>query len=379
MSSQGPLKDPNSAELYSLRFPYRKSVRIRRDLKHFDEWMKAIIKISIDGRIFRASLYKTFFLCSVSLYPTSNAYDNLIPKELRLDLQQLGLTDSRALSCSEASSLILTVIRWQQYEFGVDAQLLMNELIPFYHKLNALVDSKELTYKQAVQSDNIFKVFRRYELPGANPIRDSVILMMTWVVGCTPDELVNFSFLDLEPLDALNWVYHRKDAQGLTRVKLDNYTMASIIELIGTATDVEAEACGERILSICDGNCVRPFTENEIEIIIEQHYRFAEALYGFEPYSGINASQGRELDFSPSEEGMLSGMVKAVYDRMMDMRMQLQAPPLDEDSGDDWDVAVQRARMRKQTIGQQDTGYKLRDDNDEQVDWDNAVIKRKET
>lgn len=331
------------------------------------------MEVSIDDAVFHASLYKIFFLYNVSLYPTSNAYDNFIPKELSLDFQQAGLTDSGALSCYNAASRILTVIRWQQYEFEVETRLLINELIPFYKNLKALVDNKELTYKNATQSEVVFKVFRRHELPGENPIRDLVILMMTWVAGCTADELVNLSFQDVEPLDALNWVYHRKDAQGTTPVKLDNYTMVSIFELIGKATEIETKTKGERLLSFCDGSCVRPFTENEIEIIIEQHYRFAEALYGFHSFIGDEDSETRGLDLSPSEEDMLSEMLKTIYDRLMADRTHWRALPLDEDCGDDWDIAVQLAQMRERAISQQ-----LKDDSDDQADWDGAVITWKE-
>jgi len=369
-----------------LKFPYRKSVRIRRDLKHFEEWLKVVLgEAWLDDAIFHASLYKIFFLYNINLYPTSKAQGSFIPIEFSIDLQRQGLTDSGALSCSQAASRIMAVIRWQQYQLPkyvlqdhrpkIDTNSLLNELIPFYRKLKTLVNRKELTYKKAIQSETVYKVFRRHELLGANPFRDAVILQMTWVAGCTPGELINFSIQDIEPLDALNWIYHHKGAQEITPVKLDNYTMVTIFELIGKMS--EAELSSERLLNFFDGNSVRPFTENEIEIIIEQHYRFAEALYGFDPYKGVNASERQELDLSPAEESELSGMLKAMYERLV-TRRQGQALPPDEDCRDDWDIAVQRARMRKQTMGQQDTEYKRRDDNDDQADWDNAVITRKE-
>ncbi|WP_390956109.1 hypothetical protein [Pseudomonas moorei] len=387
MSTSKSFLNPDSAELYSLKFPKQKSVRIRRDLKHFEEWLKAVanIETSFDDAVFHASLYKIFFLYNVALYPTSKVQENFIPPEFSLELQQQGLTDSGSLSCSQAASRIMTAIRWQQYHLQnyelqyyrpkIDTYSLMNELIPFYRKLRELVKNGELTYKKATQPETVFKVFKRREVPGPHSIRDLVILMLTWNAGCTPTEIVNFSFQNLELRGALDWAYHRPDKQGIEPVKLDPYTVIAILELVGTQPGIPS---GEKLLYCFDDDSARPFSENEIEIILERHYRFAEALYGFDPYISIDADD-LELDYSPSEEDMMSDMLTLFYDAMIKNPGQPHSLSLDVDDDIDWDVAVQRTRKGQREKSQPDAGDTPRDDSDDQADWDSAVIKRKDS
>ncbi|MHC8366845.1 hypothetical protein ACYZT9_13490 [Pseudomonas sp. ZT5P21] len=385
-TSKSFLQNLNSAELYSLRFPEQKSVKIRRDLKHFEEWLKAILntEISYDDAIFHASLYKIFFLYNVALYPTSKAQDNFIPHEFSLHLQQQGLTDSGSLSCSQAASRIMTAIRWQEFHLQsyelqyyrprIDTHSLMSELIPFYRKMEILVKNEELTYKNATQPETVFKVFRSHEIPGPHATRDLVILMMTWNAGCTPAELINFSLQDLVPQGALDWEYHRSDAQEVTPVRLDPYAVIAILEHAGTQPEIPPS---DKLLYCFDGDSARPFKENEIEVILEQHYRFAEALYGFDPYISIDADNP-DLDYSSSKEDMISDMLTAFYDAMIKNSGHPHSRSLGVDDDIDWDVAVQRTRKQQRAISQPVAGDTPRDDGDDQADWDSAVIKRKD-
>lgn len=359
------LENASAAEHYALRFPYRKSVRIRRDLKHFDEWVRATFNVTIDAPLPLAFLYKAFFLSHIALYPSTAPRDRLLPDGLSREFQQSGLIDAGVLSCRQVAVRILSVIRWQHYQFKVNTRELMRELVPFYHRLCKMTQSQELTYKLALHSATVLQVFRLESIPSPYPERDLVILLMTWSVGCTPEELIQLSFDDIDLLDSLDWVYFRQE----TPVKLDPMTVLSIISLIDANKGLMGSQ-PDRLLNCRDGAGWQPLVGSDIEAIIERHYRFAGTLWGFAPYI---SPFGRQMpDLLPSEEALFADAVGMITKRIVANAGQSPTNQHD-DEHDNWDIAVLK-KAGFSTSAEQET----REANeDQQIDWDAAITKPK--
>ena len=312
---------------------------MRRDLKHFDCWLRATFEATIDAPLPLAFICKAFFLSHIALYPSTVTRDRFLPDDLVRDLQHMGLMDANALSCRQVSARILSVIRWQHYKFKADTHELMRELIPFYRELCEVTRNQELTYKSTLQSEMILKIIRRYPTPGPQPDRDLVILLMTWVLGCSPDELVQLSFDCVEALGPLDWVYFRPNTENAP-VKLDHMTALSILSLVcenfalmGYYPDTE--------LNCRDGLTWRPLTESDVDVILERHYRYAEALYGFD--RDISPFQ-RPTPLRPEEEALWTDALKITTEEIFAVQRQSSADADEEDH--DWDAAVRRKAGR---------------------------------
>ncbi|HDQ4480954.1 TPA: hypothetical protein ACPIBI_001393 [Pseudomonas aeruginosa] len=347
----------SAAEHYALRFSYRKSVRIRRDLKHFDTWLRVSFDSSIDGPMTDLTLYKWFFLSHIALYPTTMRRDRLMSKDLDCEFQRLGMTDANALSCRQVFSRLVSVIRWQHHHFNADKHALIRELIPFYRRLRETTRSTELTYKLALQSETGLKVFRVGDTPGAHPERDLVILLMTWIVGCTPRELTHLTFSDLDALGPLKWTYYRHGVP----VKLSHFTALSILSLVDADSFLN-KSDTDPLLVCHDGNAWKNLTENEIEVIIEQHYRFEVALWDFDRYTTLAPA------LAPWEEAFYTDELKRLAKKTLANRRHFHSIS-DKEEHDDWDAAVQKMAGRSSSVE-----HEIKEANEgEQVDWD-AVI-----
>ena len=80
----------SEAEHFALDFPYQKSVKVRRDLKHFELWLQDVYKSTIDGPIPLAYIYKDFFLSHITLYPNAMMPGRLLPADLERELLRSG-------------------------------------------------------------------------------------------------------------------------------------------------------------------------------------------------------------------------------------------------------------------------------------------------
>lgn len=375
-------QNASAAEHYALQFPYQRSVRIRRDLKHFDCWLRATFEMTIDAPLPMAFIYKVFFLSHIALYPSVVMRDCFLSEDLTRDLQQLGLMDADVLSCRQVFARILSVIRWQHYKFKTDTHKLMRELTPFYRQLCEVTRSPELTYKSTPQPENISKIFRREPVPGPQPERDSVILLMTWFQDCSSDELAQLSFDRVDAIGPLDWVYVRPNVEG-TPVQLDHITALSILDLVGVNFDLMGYD-PDALLNCRDGLAWRPLTESDIEVIVERHYRYAKSLWGFDHHIA---------PLLPAEEALYTDALKTMTEAIFANRRQSCADAdeeehacsdananavahayADEDEEDhvDWDTAVRKQAGRHRPAEHENGAYE-----DEQVDWDAAVMKSK--
>ncbi|MOA17035.1 hypothetical protein D3C78_1372760 [compost metagenome] len=143
----------------------------------------------------------------------------------------------------------------------------------------------------------------------------------------------------------------------------------SILDLVADLPDsIEPP---ERLLNCLDGDTWRALTEHEIELIIERHYRFAGALYGFERY--ISPCGRSKPDISPSEEAILADILRRYYDLLFVNPPLPPALPLEESHSDDWDVAVRKWSGLTTDIAPETKGFH----EDRQIDWDAAITKQK--
>lgn len=354
----------SAAEHYALRFPSKKAVRMRRYLKHFDQWLRATFKISINDPIPLAFPYKQFFLSHIALFPATATRDRFLSEDLDRDLQQLGLIDAGELSCRQVFARMLSALRWQKHQFNTNTHELMSELVPFYRRLSKVVRAKELTYKSALQPETILKVFRRHQSPGPHEERDAFIMSMIWGLGCTPAELINLSFEDFDVLSPLDWVYCRQDTQDAP-MKLDHITALSMLSLVCENYDLMGYD-PELLLNCRDGLAWRSLTESDIEVIIERHYRFAGALYGFDQYT---SPDGRlTADLLPWEEAMYTDALETFTNQIFTI-LHRSRTESNEEQHDDWDAAIlKRAALNSPAE------HEPRDaDEVQQVDWDAAI------
>lgn len=359
-------KNARTAETFFSQFPYMRSVRMRRDLMHFDSWLKAISDETIDSPFHHSYIYKCFLLCNIELYRCAVTRDRFIPDDLECDLQLSGLLDGSTFSCRQAFARVVSFIRWQRYQYNVDTQELMRELIPFYRRLCEMTRSKELTYKSAQQSERILNVFRLHSVPGPQPERDRLILLMTWGVGCPPDELAKLSSEDFEILGPVQWVYIRPNAKK-EPIKLDHMTALCVIDLITKNEHLKGFE-PDVLLNCRDGLAWRPLTEGDIEVILERYYRFAGTLYGFDDYT--NPTGRLTPDLLPREEALFTKALRTITKQILAIHRQ---PHRGKDENDDWDAAV-RKNAGRQTAAEHETTDA---DEEDQADWDIAITKSK--
>ena len=351
----------SDAEHFALDFPYRKSVKIRRDLKHFDLWLQATYEITIDRPIPLAFIYKDFFLSHVALYPCPAMPGRLLSANLENKLLGSGLLNADELSCQQVASMVLSVIRWQHHRYkAIDAHKLLHELLPFYRQFRWVTRNKVFTYKSAQESARVLNVFRRHLAQSPQAERDLALILLTWGYDFSPSELVQLSFdsiqINRRPLE---WMYHR--ANG--KVKLDHMTAVSTFTLLCENADL-MDLQSHWLMNRRDGAHWRALTENEVEIILERHYRYAGGLYGFEHYY---VPEGPSTpDLLPQEEAAFTQALK----RFTKDLFAGQNSTEEEDEDDDWDAAVRKISLQRSSA---DEGPPV---NDEQVDWD-TVIKNK--
>jgi hypothetical protein len=349
----------SEAEHFALDFPYRKSVRIRRDLKHFDLWLQATYEITIDRPIPLAYIYKDFFLSHVALYPSSAMPGRLLSADLENELLGSGLLDADELSCQQVASMVLSVLRWQHHRYKViDAQKLLRELLPFYRQVQWMTRNKELTYQSALKSARVLNVFRRHQVTSPQPERDLAMILLTWEYDFSPSELIQLSFdsirINRRPLE---WIYLRSELP----VKLDHMTAVTIFTLLCENVDL-MDLKSHGFMNRQDGGAWRALTVSEVEVILERHYRYAGTLYGFDHYY-VPAGPPTP-DLLPQEEAAFTKALK----RFTKDLYAGQGSTEGEHEDDDWDAAVRKMSLQR-TSAEAESRM-----NEEQVDWD-AVIK----
>lgn len=347
----------SEAEHFALDFPYQKSVKVRRDLKHFELWLRDVYKSTIDGPIPLAYIYKDFFLSHITLYPSAMMPGRLLPADLERELLRSGVLDGGELSCQQVASMVLSVLRWQHHRYKkIDIHKLMHELIPFYRQLRKMTRNQELTYKSALESKRVLNVFRRHLATGPQSARDLVIILLTWGFGCSPSELTRLSFDDLE--------INRRSLQwgclcSGTPLKLDQLTALSIYILLCENLDLMGHF--HLLLNRQDDSTWRALSEGEVEVILEHHYRYAGALYGFEHYSVPTGLPTPDL--LPQEEAAFTKMLKMYTKNIFAANRRTE----EEHEHDDWDAAVRKISLQCTSIeGKTVTA-------DEQIDWDEII------
>lgn len=347
----------SEAEHFALDFPYPKSVRVQRDLKHFELWLQDAYKSTIDGPIPLAYIYKDFFLSHITLYPSAMMPGRLLSADLERELLRSGVLDGGELSCQQVASMVLSVIRWQHHRYKeIDAHELMHELIPFYRQIRKMTRNQELTYKSALESKRVLNVFRRHLATGPLSARDLAIILLTWGFGCSPSELTRLSLDDLQiNRRSLQWGYFCSGAL----VKLDQLTALSIYILLCANLDLMDHF--HLLLNHRDGSAWRALSEEEVEVILEHHYRYAGALYGFEHYfvpTGLPTP-----DLLPREEAAFTKMLKMYTKNILAVHRRTE----EEHEHDDWDAAVRRVSLQPTSIeGKAVTA-------DEQIDWVDVI------
>ncbi|WP_153020661.1 hypothetical protein [Pseudomonas sp. BMS12] len=351
----------SDAEHFALDFPYRKSVKIRRDLKHFDLWLRATYEITIDRPIPLAFVYKDFFLSHVALYPHPAMPGRLLSAELENELRRSGLLEADELSCQQVASIILSVIRWQQHRYKkIDAKNLLQELLPLYRQFQWMTRNKELTYQSTLKSSRVLNVFRRHLAQSTQAERDLLMILLTWGYGFSQSELVQLNIDSLQiNRRPLNWTYLRSDAP----VKLDHMTAVSMFTLLCENVDL-MDLKSHWLMNRQDGARWRVLTESEIEIILERHYRYAGGLYGFDYYYVPGGSTTPDL--LPQEEAAFTKALK----RFTKDLFAVPGSTEEEHEDDDWDAAVRKISLQR-ISAEAASGI-----HDEQVDWD-AFIQNK--
>lgn len=229
----------------------------------------------------------------------------------------------------------------------------MSDLIQFYRQLQWVTRDQELTYKSSLKSNRALTIFRRHLAKGPRPERDLAMILLSWGYGFSPSELIQLSLDDIEvDKRPLEWRCRRSEVP----VALDHMTATSIFCLMCESLDLmEFEI--PWLINRHDGSTWRALTEIEVEVILERHYRYVGALYGFEYY--FDPTGYPTPDLLPQEEKQYTKALKRFT------KYLYAKPCCTTEDQDNWDDAIRNSSSQRppNEIGPID----------EQLDWDEII------
>jgi hypothetical protein len=355
-----PAKDmhfSSGAEYFALGFPYKKSIKIQRHLKHFDLWLRDAYQSTIAEPIYPAFVYKHFFLSHIQLYKSTLTPGRLLSANLELELLGSGIPDLDERSPRQVASIVLSTLRWQQHRHkNVDTSHILQELVAFYREIRGISEHRDLTYKSESDPKKILDVFRLNTLLSPQPERDRAILFLTWSMSFTPSELAQLRSEDVEVGEPSSWVLR---CSGVP-IQLDHHSAVSIFTLLCENLKIADDFCW--LFNRQDGSHWRALTENEIEVIIERYYRFAAALYGFNQYSP--STDLPDAEYLLEDEAVYTETLKHYTKALLAARNKANRTY----ENNDWDAAILKAVTEPTETNIVTI--------DEQVDWDDVLQNR---